>query len=340
MSQRRFFNQESGNTGIIALVGIAIVAIGILAYTSTDRKAAESKGETDSPATAQVAETGQQAEAAGSSDPDVKQGNPVVAKAGGEEIKRLDVLNFIQGLPPQTRQAPIDQLYSMALEQVISAKIIAGKTKNVDLDNDPEVKKQLEEAKTQITRSVYLQKEVEKKIDDAKLKEIYSEYVKNFPAIEDVGARHILVKEEKKAKDLIKKLDGGADFAELAKENSTDGTAKNGGYLGYFAKADVVPEFGKAAFETKPGTYTKKPVKTEFGYHIIKTEETRKRPPAPFEEIKPMLEAQARRQLLDEIIQGWRDEANIERFDINGNPIEPASGTEDKKEPSAEKKAE
>src|SRR5690606_30614991 len=105
-------------------------------------------------------------------------------------------------------------------------------------------------------------------------------------------------------------LNEGADFAELAKANSTDGTAQNGGELGYFAKTDVVPEFGEAAFSTEVGTYTKKPVKTEFGYHIITVEEKRKRPPASFEDVKPFLEAQVRRQILDEMIQSWRDDAD------------------------------
>ena len=132
---------------------------------------------------------------------------------------------------------------------------------------------------------------------------------------------------------LIKQLNEGASFEELAKANSTDGTAANGGSLGYFAKTDVVPAFGEAAFNLKVGEYTKKPVKTDFGYHVIRVEEQRKRPPASFEEIKPYLEGQVRRQILDETILEWRNQSEIQRFDINGDAIEPSAGEE---KPAAE----
>jgi peptidyl-prolyl cis-trans isomerase C len=86
----------------------------------------------------------------------------------------------------------------------------------------------------------------------------------------------------------------------------------------------------------KPGEYSKKPVKSEFGYHIIQLEELRKRPPAEFEQARPFLEAQLRQQILNEIVQKWRDDAKIERFDINGEPIEPAAGDEEAKDAPAE----
>jgi peptidyl-prolyl cis-trans isomerase C len=171
---------------------------------------------------------------------------------------------------------------------------------------------------------------VNKKISESRLKDAYEKYVKAFPDVQDVKARHILVKDEAKAKDLIKQLGEGKDFAELAKANSTDGTAQNGGELGYFAKTEVVPPFADAAFALNVGEYSKTPVKTDFGYHVIKVEEKRKRPPAAYDEIKPLLETQLRREILEETVEAWRDDAQIERFDINGKPIEPAGGDEKK----------
>ncbi|MGB0720651.1 MAG: peptidylprolyl isomerase, partial [Bdellovibrionales bacterium] len=228
----------------------------------------------------------------------------------------------------QTRQLPVDQLFPLALEQVINANILADKTKGVKLDNDPAVKQQLEAAKEQIVRTVYLQKQVEKELTEDRLKQGYEAYVKAFPKVEETKAAHILVDDESLAKKLIKELDNGADFAELAKENSKDNTAANGGDLGYFAKNEVVPEFAEAAFELEPGTYGKKPVKSEFGYHVVKVEDRRMRQPADFEQAKPILEAQLRNAVLNEIVQGWRSKADIERYDINGDAIEPASGEE------------
>ena len=146
--------------------------------------------------------------------------------------------------------------------------------------------------------------------------------------MQEAKASHILVADEAKAKELIKQLNDGASFEELAKENSTDNTAEKGGDLGYFAQTDVVPEFGDAAFALSPGEITKEPIQSQFGYHIIKLAEKRQRPPAEFEEAKPFLEAQIRSAVLQGILNGWRKDSDVETFDINGDPIEPAAGEE------------
>lgn len=318
---------QRGNTGLIVLVVLAVGAVGALTYFS-----GKMTGKADAAGQNAIAQT---ATADGTEKPRtvIKPGNPVVAKVGNEEIKRLDVFNYIQTLPEQTRQIPAEQIFPIALDQVINAKIIQSKTQGVNLDNDPEVRKQMALAKDNIVRSVYIQKQVEEKLTEGRVKTAYEQYKANFPDVDEVKARHILVKDEAKAKELLEQIKGGADFAELAKANSLDGTAENGGEVGYFAKADVVPAFAEAAFALEPGTFTQKPVKTDFGYHIIQTEEKRKRQPATYEEAKPFLEAQLRRQILDEIVQDWRSAQTIETFDINGEsngesakPAEPAAG--------------
>ncbi len=333
-------HNQSGNALVIVLAVLVVAGLGGLAYFYSTKA---DKGETASTSVAAAGAEGTQSADGNNSEnadapPVAGENNPVVARLKGGEVTRLEVFNFIQTLPPQTRQLPLEQLYPMALEQVINSKIIAEKTKGVNLDSDAEYKKQLAEAKKQITRTVYIENLVNKKVTDDRLKDAYEKYVKAFPDVQDVKARHILVKDEAKAKDLIKQLGEGKDFAELAKANSTDGTAASGGELGYFAKTEVVPAFGDAAFALNVGEYSKKPVKTDFGYHVIKLEEKRKRPPATYDEIKPFLETQLRRQILDETVQAWRDDAQIERFDINGKPIEPAGGDEKKAEEKPEAK--
>ena len=317
------FHKQRGNAGVLAFAVVLIAAIAGFLYVAYERTTGKTiAGETGlsagDPTPGAAAAT---PPAAASPAPAVKPGNPVVAKVDGKDVTRLDVLNFIQTLPPQTKQMPIDQLFPLALDQVINTQVVMNKTKDVKLDSDPEVKKQLALAKDNIERSVYLQKEVDKQITDQKLKDVYAEYVKHFPDVEEVKAAHILVKDEAKAKDLIKKLDAGGDFAQLAKDNSTDGTAKNGGELGYFTDKEVVEPFAKAAFSTAVGSYTKTPVKTDFGYHIIKVEDKRKRPPADFETAKPSLEVEVRRQILDGMIKDWRKDVKVETFDINGDPV-------------------
>lgn len=330
---------ERGNTVVIVLIVLVLVAVGAIAYLSGNLGGKNAADETQMTASAEPA-GGQEAEqktadAAPAEKADdappmeIKPGNPVVAKLNNEEITRLDVFNFIQTLGPQTQQMPIDQLFPLALDQVITSEIITDKVKKVDLDNDPAVKAQLEAAKKQIVRGVFMEKEVEKAMTEDRLKGAYDEYVANFPEIEEIKTRHILVKDEDQAKDLIKQLNNGADFAELAKEYSIDATKDNGGELGYMAKTDqVIPEYLEAAFKLEPGEMSKKPVKSDFGYHIIEVTDKRMRPPATYEQAKPFLAAQLRGEILGEIVQKWRKAASVDVFDINGDPIEPAAGDE------------
>lgn len=319
--KHRPFSKYSGNITAIILVVIALVAAGGLGYYYWQNRMPAEKAQTA------AAETQpQQAETAAGEESEIEPGNPVVARVGDKEIRRMDVFNYIQSLPQETRKLPLEQLFPAALEQVINAAVINQKTQNVNLEQDPRVQKQLEAARQNIMRTVYLEKKVEEKLTEDRLKEAYEKYKAGFPDIQEVQARHILVKEKDKAKELIKDLKDGADFAALARENSIDGTAETGGEVGWFAKTDVVPEFAEAAFALDEGEMTQKPVETEFGYHVIRVEGKRKRPVPPFAEAKPFLEAQLRRVVLDEIIQGWREQADIDRYSINGKPIEPAAG--------------
>lgn len=268
--------------------------------------------------------------------------NPVLAKIDGKEIRRQDVVKLVNTMPPQMQQIPIEQLFPMALEQTISNTIIDQKAKDSGLKNDPDVKKQLAQVQEQLIRGKFIENTVDERLTEARIKESYDGYVEGFPQLEEVKAAHILVDDEKLAKDIIKKLDKGEDFAALAKENSKDGSAENGGDLGYFAQNEVVPEFASAAFATDVGSYTKTPVKSEFGFHIIKVEEKRKRPPAPYEQVKPYLEQELQRAIVDEVLKEWKEAASIERFDINGAPLPeqtaPAAGEEesDAAEPASE----
>lgn len=319
---------QAGNAAIITLVALVIVAVGALAYLSGKMTSEEASSATQTAVT-ETAAGNEATEQAQAPQTVIEPGNPVVAKIGDVEVTRLDVFNFIQTLPPQTRQLPVEQLFPLAANEVINARIINDKVKDVNLDNDPKVKEQLAAAKTNIVRNVFVQNAVEEKVTDERIKQAYDAYSSTFPDVEEAKASHILVDEESLAKDLIKKLNEGGDFAELAKEHSKDATAQNGGELGYFAATEVVPEFAEAAFGLDAGAYTAKPVKSQFGFHVIKLEEKRKRPPASFEDAKPFLEGQLRQAVLAEVIDGWRDDAKVELFDINGKPLnaaEPAAG--------------
>ncbi len=263
--------------------------------------------------------TAESEDTASITDPDA---DPVVAVVDGVDVKRSEVFRFVNNLPPNMRQQiPPEDLFPLALEQMISGKIVEIKASKQNLDGNKDVEERLAEAKKQIIRAVFLEKEMQKRLTEKRVKKAYDDYVKKQGDVQEIKARHILVDSQEKANDLVKELEDGADFVTLAKEHSDGPSGARGGDLGYFTEDDMVPEFSKVAFATKVGEYTKKPVKTRFGWHVIKVEDKRVRKPSPYEEVKPILEAQERRMILDELIGEWVKEARIETFDINGNPL-------------------
>lgn len=268
---------------------------------------------------------------------EVEAGNPVVAQVDGKPITRVDVFRYIQTMPENIQQLPPSTVYPMALEQVIDTRMVQNRAEAGNLENDPEVTKQMEMARQQIIRSLYIQREVDKQISESDMKKKYDEYVASVGEIEERHARHILVDSEQKAREAIEKLKGGADFTALAKEYSAGPSAEKGGDLGWFAKGDMVPAFADAAFSAPKGAFTAEPVKTQFGWHVIKVEDIRKRPPPSFEELKPVIQAELRRETVGVLVKKWRGDADITVYDINGEPMNntaPAAGEPEKAQPA------
>ena len=328
--------EQQGNSTIIILAAVALVVAGVLGFLVGKNSGSVSMGTAQTASNAALFKADDTASAG--------QPNPVVARVNGSEIKRQEVIDLMNAMPPQMRQVPVEQLYPMALEQVIGNRLADSRASMSALEKDADVQRQLWQAKQQIIRTNFVAKSVAARVSDDAIRAEYDKYVENFPEIEEVKAAHILVDDEKTAKDLIRQLDSGADFATLAKDNSKDGSAERGGELGYFAKTEVVPEFADAAFSTEVGSYTKKPVKSQFGYHIVRVEEKRIRPPATFDRIQPLIRQELERKELQSMLNEWKEAANIERYDINGNPIKaaaaaPASTGNDVEAASAEPEA-
>ncbi len=261
--------------------------------------------------------------------------DPVVATVDGKNVLRSEVLAFTKNFPPQMQQVPVEQLFTIAQEQVIAAKIVDAKAAKIsELPTDPEVLKRLADAKTQIIRTVYLEKEIEKQLSDDRIQKAYDKFKASQSGIQEVHARHILVDKEETAKDIIKKIEGGAKFEDLAKEFSSDKSNKdNGGDLGYFTKEAMVKEFADAAFAMNKDEVSKTPVKTQFGWHVIQVLDKRNKPVPTLDDVKPQIAAEERRQILNELVESWRKKADVTTFDINGNPEKPA----DKKDAVAPK---
>jgi peptidyl-prolyl cis-trans isomerase C len=247
-------------------------------------------------------------------------GDPVVARVNGTDLHRSDVVEAIRGLPPQVQQQPLDRLYPALLDQMVGTMLVSQAGRKSKLQDDPEVKKRLALVQDQIIADAYVQRLLQKQVTDQKLHARYDKFVKDAPPREEVNARHILLANEADAKAVIDQLKKGGDFAALASEKSTDPAGKtSGGDLGWFTKEQMVPEFADAAFKLKKGEITETPVKTQFGWHVIKLEDRRAAKALAFEQVKPQLADEIARDLIGEKMKELRTTAKIEVFNADGS---------------------
>ena len=259
--------------------------------------------------------------------------DPVVARVNGQEIHRSDVLLEIQLMGPQAEKMPMQMLYPELLQKMIATKIVAAQGYAEKLQNDPEAKTELKDAEAQIVAQIYVHKAVQPKITDAKIKERYDELASKFKPEDEVRASHILFTgptAEADAQDAIKQLKGGADFAKLATDKSKDtGSSKQGGDLGYFTHDVMVKEFADAAFAMKSGELSDKPVKSSFGYHVIKVVDKRKSAPPPLAEVHDKIANQLGQELTNDLIKSLEAKAKVEKFNIDGTPLKTADSKPD-----------
>ncbi len=235
----------------------------------------------------------------------------VLATVNGENITEADIAFLYSSLPQQYRQAPLAMIKEQLLQQLISMEVISQAAAKENLSDNPEYKDRLDAVQTQLMQEFYIKAKIDELVTDELLKEEYDKIVAGFTPEEQLHARHILLKTEEEANDVIKLLDEGGDFAELAKEYSTGPSGPNGGDLGFFAKGSMVPEFADAAFNLKNGEYTKAPVESQFGFHVIKAEDRRNTEPPTFEEKKPELQSKVSNSVIDKLIEELKADASI-----------------------------
>ncbi|MEJ2652261.1 MAG: peptidylprolyl isomerase [Gammaproteobacteria bacterium] len=200
-----------------------------------------------------------------------------------------------------------------ALNTLIDRELLYQEALSKGRDKKPEVLQELNDQRRSMLANIMITDMLRAKpATDAELHKIYKERVLN-QKLTEYKARHILVKTEGEAKDIIAQLDKGADFATLAKAKSIDtGSAAKGGDLGWFNPAQMVPEFSKAMEALQKGHYTKTPVKSQFGWHVILREDSRPVKPPTFAEIKPRLEGVVQSERVSAYVKSLRDKAKIE----------------------------
>jgi peptidyl-prolyl cis-trans isomerase C len=252
-------------------------------------------------------------------------GNPVVARVDGTELRLSDVKAAQKNLPPQAQKLPLEQIYPMLLDRLVDGMLITEAGRKEHLDRDPEVQDRLKQYGDRLIQEAYINRAIKEAETEDALKARYQSFLKEKPAHEEVHARHILLATEAEAKSVIAELDKGADFAALAKKYSKDPGAEAGGDLGYFGHDDMVKEFADAAFALSPGQYTKTPVKTDFGWHVIKVEDRRAGKPPSFEEAREQLTRDIAHEIIDAKLHDLRDAAKIEEFGLDGKPLPPTT---------------
>jgi peptidyl-prolyl cis-trans isomerase C len=250
-------------------------------------------------------------------------GDTVVAIVNGTKIYKNDVMGAIKSLKVQP--ADTNKAFPVVVDQMINEKLIDTETAKAKIEADPAFQARLAAAKAQLIKTVYLERYLKDKITDQTIKAEYDKFKKANKGKEEVHARHILVPTEAEAKQVIKDLDAGANFETLAKERSSGPTAKNGGDVGYFAKGEIIPEFADAAFALKPGTYTKEPVHTQFGWHVIFVQDKRDRVVPDLKDVEVAIRTKLGQGAIENLVKGLRAKADIKHFDITGKPLDEAT---------------
>lgn len=248
--------------------------------------------------------------------------DPVVARVDGFEIRLSDVTEFGQALPDEMRNLPPTMLYPLLVDQLIDKRALLVLAKKRGLENDPAVQRQIAAATEQALQNAVMGTDVGPLVSDAALQARYQKEYAGKPGEEEVRARHILVANEADAVKLIADLKRGGDFAALARTRSSDpSAAAQGGDLGFFKKGEMVPEFAEAAFALKPGQISDKPVKTQYGWHIIKVEERRVGAAPAFEAVRDELRQKAIQEGVEKVLATARGGLSIEKFNADGSPI-------------------
>jgi len=264
--------------------------------------------------------------------------DPVLAKVNGSEIRQSDVTLAEEELAPSLAQMDPAAKKDNVLSFLIDLKIVAKAAEDKKLENTDDFKKRLAFTRSRLLMDSLLATEGKSATTDDSMKKVYEEASKQITGEQEVHARHILVESEDEAKAVKEELNKGADFAELAKKKSKDPGASDGGDLGFFTKDQMVPEFSAVAFALEPGKVSD-PVKSQFGWHVIKVEEKRSRQAPAFDQVKGQIETYVTRKAQADYVAKLREAAKVERMD---KPAEPAAKPDAKTDakPDAAKPAE
>jgi|SRR5215472_268556 len=250
--------------------------------------------------------------------------NTVVARVDGSELRLSDVKAAQQNLPPQAQKLPLEQIYPQLLDRLVDSMLILQAGRKEHLEQDPDLQSRLKHYQDRLIQEAYVSRAIKQAETEDRLKARYETLLKENPAQDEVRARQILLTTEAEAKSVIAELDKGGDFAELAKKHSSDpGAAADD--LDYTSRDEMAtemgPEFAEAVFAIPAGQYGKTPIKSKFGWHVIKIEDRRTGKPPSFEEARDQLSHTLANEILETKLRDLRGAAKIEEFGLDGKPL-------------------
>lgn len=243
------------------------------------------------------------------------QDDKVLATVNGATVTESDLALALQDLNENFQRVPEEQKRAAALSALIEIKLLAKKAVEAGYDQTDDFKRRAAFLNERALHEAVVAKDIVGGITDDVVRQRYDKEVAATPPANEVKARHILVETEEAAKAIITELEGGGDFEAIAKEKSTGPSGPGGGDLGWFGPGQMVPEFEQAAFTLNPGEFTKAPVQTQFGWHVIKVEDKRVQQPPAFEEVKEQMRGIVFRERYVELARQLREGATVEITD-------------------------
>lgn len=256
---------------------------------------------------------------------EVEKSGPIAAVVNGSKIYKSEVMNTIDKL--SVKQEDVDKIYSAIVNQMVTDKLISDKVGMEGIRESADFKQKMSDIEKQVVKSIYFEKLAATEVSEDEIKKEYDIIKANNQGKKEARARHILVKTQAEADQVIKDLNKGVEFEKLAKERSADATAERGGELGYFTEGEVLPEISKIVFTSlKKGEFTKKPIQTALGFHIIQLEDLRDREVPAFDEVKDSIKSSLVQKNVFEAVRDMRQEAKVTMYDFEGNPIKSVEG--------------
>lgn len=247
-----------------------------------------------------------------------QQSGAIAARVNGEVITVDEIRESYENNPSFGGQISFDDFYKKALDVFVNSKLVYQAAQKAKIEQTPEYADELKTVKEDLARKVYMEKAVDEKVTPAAIQAFYqTEYVSKFTPQTERRAKHILVDDEALARQAIEKLNNGEDFDTVAKEFTKDKIVD----LGYFTEEIMVPEFTEAVKQLNIGEYSKEPVKTQFGYHVVLLTDIRDSSPLPLKELEPQIKNILGQQAVAEIFDSLYKKAKIEKFDLEGNEL-------------------